>query len=357
MDLDNCKLISALENIYICPSEICNLHCHYCYTKKNKNILSSDQILNFISRYQSYLKSCSRQFLADFQPGNGPNGGQKFDDKASRIFLKSILFCGGEVFLLPWFVPLINNLLSQGIFISIITNGTIDKLDQIIDPSNCQLLVSFDGPQKVHDSNRGPGNFNKSLNFAKKARLLGFPVEIFFLITKESYPYKDSFNVLDLPKTYLTDRLGSLTSNQVMDIKKNYPTYPAPDFGCFQLALQSDGKIYGCCESGKPLASLSDPIDQIIASFLGSLGPCFSCPKFNSPSLRGVHDAAISPPLYLVDRHALRARDDAKNIISPKHPKGPAACHGCTDPSFLCGYRQQLRLPSCQSVFSAFSPK
>lgn len=273
------SILSALENIYISPLEGCNLNCKYCYTKKNQDILSEKQILDFVNRYKQYLEK-------------------------NQVQLKSILFCGGEVFLLPWFTHLINTLLDQNIFISIITNGTIDTLNKIKDPQNCQLLVSFDGPKEVHDQNRGTGNFDKSQKFVKKAVSLGFPVEIFFLITKDSYSHKDSFNIFDLRKTYLTDRLHSLTKKQVLDIKTKYPTYPRKNFGCFQLALQSDGQIYGCCESSTPLAKMTDPIPQIIKNFTDSLNPCQKCQQ----------------------------------------------CLGCCSPDFLCHYKHELNLPSCQKV-------
>ena len=199
---------SALENIYISPLEACNLNCRLCYTTKTKNVLTNTQILSFIRRYRQHVN------------------------------LKSVLFCGGEVFTLKNFPRLINNLLSQKIFVSIITNGTIDRLKDIRDPRNCQLLVSFDGPKDIHDRNRGSGNFDKTRKFVDSALQKGFPVEIFFLISKDSYPYKDSFDILGLKKTYLTDRLGSLTPRQVDDIRQNYPCYPPKNFGCFQLSLQ-----------------------------------------------------------------------------------------------------------------------
>jgi len=188
--------MSPLENIYISPLELCNLSCLYCYTKKPKTILSNEQILEFVNNYKKITT------------------------------LKSIIFCGGEVFTLPEFPSLINQLIDQNIFITIITNGTIDKLDEIKQPQNCQLIVSFDGPQKIHDQNRGTGNFAKSKTFVKKALRSGFPVEIFYLITKDSYPFKDSLNIYDQHKTYLTDRLGSLSREQVSDIRNNYPCYP-----------------------------------------------------------------------------------------------------------------------------------
>lgn len=251
------QIINGLENIYISPLEVCNLNCRYCYTKKTKSILSNSQILSFVRRYNRQLVTRNCQ-------------------------LKSIIFCGGEVFTLKNFPRLVNKLNSMGIFISIITNGTIDKLENIRDPKNCQLIVSFDGPEKIHDQNRGIGNFQKSKLFVEHAQKLGFHVEIFYLITKDSYAYRDSFNISDITKTYLTDRLGSLTPKQVINIRQNYPVYPSKDFGCSTLSLQSDGKIYGCCESQKSIASLSDSIKIITNNYLKAVSknPLCSDPDY-----------------------------------------------------------------------------
>lgn len=230
--------MSPLENIYISPLELCNLSCLYCYTKKPKTILSNDQILDFVKNYSKIVK------------------------------LKSIIFCGGEVFTLPDFPTLINQLIDQGIFITIITNGTIDILDEIKSPQNCQLIVSFDGPQKIHDQNRGAGNFAISKKFVKKALKLGFPVEIFYLITKDSFPFKDKLNIYNQHKTYLTDRLGSLSPDQVREIRHNYPCYPPRDFDCNIFSLQSDQKFYSCCETTRSIGSLTDPLADVIQKYI-----------------------------------------------------------------------------------------
>ncbi len=309
------QIIQSLENIYISPLETCNLNCHYCYTKKTKAVLSQSQIFKFIKSYSSDLKS---YFL----------------------HLKSILFCGGEVFLLPWFPSLVNKLIDQNIFITIITNGTIDKLNQIKNPQNCQLIVSIDGPQKIHDQNRGSGNFQKSTKFIKKAISLGFPVEIFYVVTDISYPYINSFNLLNLKITYLTDRLGSLTPDQILNIKQNYPTYPSKNFGCFQLALQSNGQIYGCCESPIPLAKISDPPQTIIDNFLKSLSICHRCQKmgrsdiFKRAIIRGVLP---------------------KGVSTAKISQDPNQCFGCCQPDFLCGYIKELDCLNCQQVVNLFN--
>lgn len=278
------KIKQAVENIYISPLEGCNLNCKYCYTKKTKNVLSSGQILDFVDRYDSFLKS-------------------------ENCKLKSILFCGGEVFILKEFTDLINKLSKKGIFTTIITNGTIDRLDEIEDPSNCQLLVSLDGPKEIHDQNRGVGNFKKTIKFIEHAMFLGFPTEIFFLITKDSYKYKDSFDVFGLPKTYLTDRRMSLSKDEILDIKRNYRTFPDKNFGCFQLSLQSDGNITGCCELSKSLGKITDNPKVYLENFNKSLEKCFRCGR----------------------------------------------CEGCSDPEFLCGYKKELSLQNCGDVIQFFN--
>jgi len=278
--IDQAKINQALENIYISPLEKCNLACQFCYTHKTNSILSPQTIKKFINRYKKHVN------------------------------LKSIIFCGGEVFTLPKFVDLVNYCLKQGIFTTIITNGTIDKLDKINDPKNCQLLVSFDGPKSVHDQNRGLGNFDKSKKFVHHALALGFPVEIMYLISPKSFNKK--LNICKLKNNFITIKtsafdsslnLPSLTKSQIIKIKKPF------DFGCFQLSLQSNGSITACCESSKILANMHDPIKKIIDSFCQTLETCLKCQK----------------------------------------------CQGCTSPEFLCGYIKELNVNNCQDVVKLFS--
>jgi hypothetical protein len=200
-------------------------------------------------------------------------------------------------------------LIDKNIFISIITNGTIDCLEQIKKPNNCQILISLDGPKEIHDQNRGSGNFAKSIKYIKHAQKLGFPVGIMFLVTKDSYPFKDSFDVFGLPKTYLTDRKMSLTNDQCLDIKLNYPTFPSKFFGCYQLSLQSNGNITGCCESAITLGKITDNPKIYVSKFIDSLSPCISCQK----------------------------------------------CNGCCDQSYLCGYPKEFNQISCQDITKLFN--
>ena len=315
LKIENCKLdiASSLENIYISPLERCNLACKYCYTHKTTNILSNQQILGFLDNYSRFIH------------------------KSYFLNLKSVVLCGGEVFTLPDFPQLVNNLIDKDIFVTIITNGTIDCLKEIKNPNNCQILVSLDGPKEIHDKNRGSGNFDKSIKYIKHAQELGFPVGIMFLVTKESYPLKDSFptclsKVLKLQRsnalniTYLTDRKMSLTNDQCLDIKLHYPTFPAKNFGCFQLSLQSNGNITGCCESNKSLGKITDKPQIYISKFIDSLFKCSNC--------------EIST---------------LNNSLKIENCKLKIKCGGCSDSSYFCGYLQELHQNSCQDIIKLFN--
>lgn len=278
--IEQTKIIESLENIYISPLEGCNLACKLCYTHKTRDILTNTQILNFIKRYKKYVN------------------------------LKSIIFCGGEVFLLPKFTQLINKLLDQKIFITIITNGTIDKLNEINDPKNCQLLVSFDGPQEIHDQNRGPGNFQKSKKFVKHALDRGFPVEIMYLVTPQSYKYLRS-TIYDLKTNFITLKTTSFDKslqNKPLTIKQIKTIKSKTNFGCFQLSLQSNGTITPCCEIMTPLANMSDSIPKILKNYKKLFDTCLKCQK----------------------------------------------CLGCPDSNFLCGYIKELKAKNCQEVVKLF---
>ena len=110
--------MDALSHLYISPLELCNLSCKICYTKKTPLILQKEDIVDFIRKYKKVRK------------------------------LETVTFCGGEVFTLNYFTDLVNLLNESGLFIQIISNGTIDKLSEIHTPNSVNLIVSFDGFEK-----------------------------------------------------------------------------------------------------------------------------------------------------------------------------------------------------------------
>jgi sulfatase maturation enzyme AslB (radical SAM superfamily) len=280
---------SALSHLYISPLERCNLNCKICYTRKTQDQLSQKQVLDFVQRY------CQEQTL------------------------ETITFCGGEVFLLDWFPHLVNQLTAQGLIVEIITNGTLDGLEQLNQPNQINLIVSLDGLPADHDANRGPGMFKKSLNFLKKAQELGFHTEVFTVVSQKNYSSLDQFeNYLNQqlgslptityhprkPRSYLNQHpvsnragdvqeFGFLTTQQILHLAKTKKVFPPPELGCFQISLMSDGQVYACCEGIKPLGNISTPIHQLIKKF--------------------------------------------KNRIKIPPGFNPNFCQGCSEPDFVCG--------------------
>lgn len=249
----------VLSHLYINPLERCNLACKICYTRKTAPILSEGEILEFIGRFEKKKK------------------------------LQTVTFCGGEVFTLPDFPRLVNKLTDVGKFVQIITNGTIDKLDKFTRPNFVNLIVSLDGLKNYHDGNRGAGNFQKSIGFLKKAKSLGFHTEIFSIVTHQNLNQIDEFeqylySILDTslqvtyhprkPPAYLLHHPESnvfgevagfdfLTDGEMIKIMKQRRTFPPKGLGCYQIALVSDGRVFGCCEGTYPLGKVTDDINYL----------------------------------------------------------------------------------------------
>jgi len=83
-------------------------------------------------------------------------------DELAAHQVKAVLLRGGEPFLFPEIVPLMEHIHARGIFTAIDTNGT--QLERfaadIVRLGDIHLTVSVDGPEPVHDQVRGvPGTF------------------------------------------------------------------------------------------------------------------------------------------------------------------------------------------------------
>ena len=299
-------LENVLKHLYINPLERCNLACKICYTKKTKFILSNQAILDLVKRYQQVQE------------------------------LNTITFCGGEVFLFEHFPTLVNELTKQSIFVQIISNGTIDRLAEIKQPNNVNLIVSLDGLEAYHDQNRGQGNFAKSTTLLKKATALGFHTEVFSIVTKNNLHLIEEFEASlqetlgqavpityhpRKPRTYLqkhpiSNVLGQvrgfdfLSLSEVKELMQTKQTFPPQHLGCYQVSLMSDGKIYGCCEGITPLGDIQTDATELVTNLRGRLG------------------------LW-----------DGNNY--------PDKCLGCVEKSFVCGLKENLMLESASAKVSS----
>lgn len=299
---------TMLNHLYINPLEKCNLKCKICYTRKTSPILSNEAILDFVKRYQAVHE------------------------------VQTITFCGGEVFALTSFPALLNALNRQGIFTQVITNGTLDVLDKLEFPHLINLIVSLDGLPAYHDANRGEGNFAKSLAFMKHARQLGCPIDVFSIVTHQNLAQLDEFEAYlnkelgfepgityhpRKPPAYLehhpiSNILGELngfdflSKKEMLELMKTKNVFPPPRLGCYQIALVSDGKVFGCCEGVTPLGTIKDS------------------------------------PVHLIK--ALRERVETWAESNTDHN-----CLGCSQAEFMCGIKQYLDLMRAETVESTYA--
>jgi sulfatase maturation enzyme AslB (radical SAM superfamily) len=207
-----------------------------------------------------------------------------------------------------------------------ITNGTIDKLDQLIQPNSINLIVSLDGLKTLHDANRGEGNYQLSTDFLRKAHKLGFNCEVFSIIHQQNLQHLDEFEAglnqelgFSPPITYhprkppqylsshpIANIMGEtagfefLTRAQMLEVMKTRQVFPPKELGCYQIAVASDGKVYGCCEGTLALGHMTEPVTSLVAQ--------------------------------------LKARVEAWS--TDNHWAG---CLGCSQPDFMCGIKTYLQ--------------
>jgi len=78
-------------------------------------------------------------------------------DEAAPHDIKFILVRGGEPFLYPGIIELLEYINSKGIFVSVDTNGTVLKkyAADLVRIGNMHITFSVDGPEEIHDAVRG----------------------------------------------------------------------------------------------------------------------------------------------------------------------------------------------------------
>jgi MoaA/NifB/PqqE/SkfB family radical SAM enzyme len=132
------------ESISLTITNHCNLRCRMCgqwseegYIRRNTEGLSHELSLN---EWKAVV------------------------DELSGHNIPMVLLRGGEPFMFPGVVELLEYIHEKGMFILIDTNGTMLKqhAEDIVRIGNIHLTVSVDGSERVHDSVRGvPGSFQR----------------------------------------------------------------------------------------------------------------------------------------------------------------------------------------------------
>ena len=154
----------------------CNLRCRMCGQWSEEGYIKNNTI-----------KTGKSLSVADWK---------RLVDEISQHKIRFILVRGGETFLYPGLMELLEYINSKRIFLSIDTNGTVmaKYAEDLVRMGNMHITFSVDGPEEIHDSVRGiKGSFCKTketialLNEIEQRTGRVLSKSICFTISKYSY--------------------------------------------------------------------------------------------------------------------------------------------------------------------------
>lgn len=142
----------------------CNLRCAHCYQDDYESEPSLDDLIEILDKYERFLNR------------SGALG---------HIFLT-----GGEPLYHEGFFPLIREISSRGIRLSILTNGTLigrKEANAIACAFPDFVQISLDGTPEIHDRIRGKGQFTRALEGIDRLKEQGVCVLVSFTAQKENF--------------------------------------------------------------------------------------------------------------------------------------------------------------------------
>lgn len=157
-------------------------------------------------------------------------------DEVAAHSIPSILLRGGETFLFPEIVELLEYIAAKGIFIAIDTNGTMLKqyAADVVRIGNIHLTISVDGPEEIHDAVRGvKGCFQRIQEgvalLSELEKSSGRPISKAICFTISPYSYRGlgampdvarslSINVITIvPYYYVPTAIGTRYERELRD--------------------------------------------------------------------------------------------------------------------------------------------
>lgn len=148
-----------LSELWFHTGTTCNLRCPFCLEGSKPG----DNRINPIS-------------FEDAKP---------FIDEALSLGVEQFSFTGGEPFVIPEFIKILDYALAHRPCL-VLTNGTepvLNRLKEVLPlldkPNTLKFRVSIDYPDAArHDAGRGKGNFQRSLNCLARLNEFGFDISI-----------------------------------------------------------------------------------------------------------------------------------------------------------------------------------
>jgi MoaA/NifB/PqqE/SkfB family radical SAM enzyme len=148
----------------------CNYHCKYCGRwKKQEKELSTKQVFSII-------------------------------DQLANLGCKKIVFTGGEPLIREDIGDIINYCKKKGLLVGINSNGSLIKNKIDIIKNIDYLTLSLDGPEKINDSTRVKGSYNKAIKAIEIAKNKNIKISLTTVISKQNLNYLNK--VLDISRKY-----------------------------------------------------------------------------------------------------------------------------------------------------------
>jgi radical SAM protein with 4Fe4S-binding SPASM domain len=174
--------------------------------------------------------------------GSDPMGtaaAHRIIEELARLEVLNVVLSGGEPFMRPDFYELLEHIKETGIFVTILTNGSLaldyDRLGALIDPSTDLIQVSLDGATAPsHNAQRRAEVFHRTVRAIERLLEARLPLKLNMVITPLSMDQA-------LPVYRLARRLGvptiSFTANVPVGRGEGLPGYDHARFLDLSLAL------------------------------------------------------------------------------------------------------------------------
>lgn len=246
------------KSISLTITNACNLRCQMCGQWSQEGYMHA--------RKESLRQELA---LADWK---------RLVDEAAAHGVSSILLRGGEVFLFPEIITLLEYINANGIFVSIDTNGTLlgKHAEDLVRIGGIHLTISVDGPEEIHDRVRGvPGCFSRIrenvalLHALEKSSGRQLSKSITFTISP--YSYKGLGAMPDVTRSLSINTVCIVPYYYVPEeVGKRYERELQAAFGCPAFSWRG----FHHEDSGVDVDALQDQLDQ----FLATLGDVYSFP-------------------------------------------------------------------------------
>jgi selenobiotic family peptide radical SAM maturase len=299
-------------------TQACDLHCKHCYDRSNRSVMPHDRALGVLDDFDQFCQAMHVR-------------GQ-------------VSFTGGNPFLHPHLFDLYRTARDKGLGLAILGNPTpmeeMERLMEISPPLFFQ--ISLEGLAHHNDHIRGPGHFNRSLDFLDQLRQLGISSTVMLTLTRDNLD-----QVLPLGQL-LQGRADRFTFNRLATVGEG-ARLKMPEPKEFEAFLRQ----YEEAARKNPILGLKDNLINIIRrekekplfggctgfgcgaafNFVSLLpeGEVHACRKFSSPIGHILHSSLAE--IY----HSDAARAYRKGSEACQSCDLDPVCRGCLAITHSCG--------------------